>query len=366
MDNLRIHLMKIHEYMLSLATHKVTPILIPPADLRSILTDVETKLRANPKLALPVTEKADIWSYYQFLKINAFVHCDMLIVVLILPLIDRDLEFDLFKAHSLPLLHPKLKKVFIYEIDNPYIAIQSDGNYLTIPIHDDILTCTISAGHFCNLNTPIVSLQKPQQNVLTTCWMNDKEKIQEFCQINIQNYAQDTAINLDQNIWPLAVLEPTELHVSCLTYSYQIKIESSFKLIELDNSCQAYNPNFILPSSNLIKEKLNQSLIMDKFFNYDLKYTSIPNFFLMNTFNITKLTQKQLDTLAYDLLPVRNIPLRNVISMLKPINKNYPFIFPTYGPVLLTIGGTTLTIMVIGILYYAKYKRARATAAPSK
>ena len=116
MDNLRIDLMKIHEYMLSLATHKVTPLLIPPADLRSILTDVETKLRANPKLALPVTEKADIWSYYQFLKINAFVHRDMLIVVLILPLTDKELEFDLFKGHSLPLLHPKLKKYSVMKL----------------------------------------------------------------------------------------------------------------------------------------------------------------------------------------------------------------------------------------------------------
>ena len=157
--------------------------------------------------------------------------------------------------------------------------------------------------------------------------MNDKEKIQEFCKINIQNYAQDTVINLDQNIWALAVLEPTELHVSCLTYSYQIRIESSFKLIELDNSRQAYNPNFILPSSNLIKEKLNQSLITDRFFNYDLKYTSIPNFFLMNTFNITKLTQEQLDTLAYDLPPVHNMPFKSVTSMLKPIDKNYPSYF---------------------------------------
>ena len=236
MDNLRIDWMKIHEYMLSLATHKITPTLIPPADLKIILTDVETTLRANPKLALPVTEKADIWSYYQFLKINAFVHRDMFIVVLILPLIERDLEFDLFKAHSLPLLDPKLKKVFSYEIDNPYIAIRSDGNYLTIPIHDDILTCTISAGHFCNLNTPLYPT-KTTTKCTYHLLVNDKEKIQEFCKINIQNYAQDTAISLDQNIWALAVLEPTELHVSCLTYSYQIKIESSFKLSKLDNSC---------------------------------------------------------------------------------------------------------------------------------
>ena len=119
---LRIDLSKIHEYMTSLTTHKVTPNLIPPADLRSILLDVENKLKVNPKLALPVAEKADIWSYYQFMKINAFVHHDMLIVILILPLIDRDLEFELFKAHSLPLLHPELK-VFSYEINNPYIAI---------------------------------------------------------------------------------------------------------------------------------------------------------------------------------------------------------------------------------------------------
>ena len=143
-------------------------------------------------------------------------------------------------------------------------------------------------------------------------------------------------------------------------YSYQIKVDSTFKLIELDNSCQAYNPNFILPSSNLIKDKLNQSLITDRFFNYDLKYTNIPNFFLMNTFNITKLTAEQLDTLLYDLPPIHNIPFWNVTQMLKPIGKNYPFVFPTYGYVLLIVGGTTLMIMVIGILYYAKYRRARA------
>ena len=193
----------------------------------------------------------------------------MLIIVLILPLIDRDLKFDLFKAHNLPLLHPELKKVFSYEISSPYIAIQSDGNYLTIPIHDNILTCTISAGHFCNLNTllyPTKSTTECTYHLL----VNDNENIQEFCKINIENYAQDTAINLDKNIWALAILELTELHISCLIYSYQIKVESTFKLIELDNSCQAYNPNFILPSSNLIEEKLNQSLITDRIFNFQL------------------------------------------------------------------------------------------------
>ena len=114
MNDLREDLSKISEYMTSLTSHKVTPNLIPPTDLRDILNDVSKKLIVNPKLSLPIHEDADIWSYYQFLKIDAFVDSDMLIIVLMLPLIDKDLEFDLYKAHSLPLLHPELKKLFTY------------------------------------------------------------------------------------------------------------------------------------------------------------------------------------------------------------------------------------------------------------
>ena len=82
---------------------------------------------------------------------------------------------------------------------------------------------------------------------------------------------------------------------------------------------------------------------------------SIPNFFLMNTFNITKLMAEELGTLTCDLPSIHNIPFPNVTQMLKSIDKNYPFVFLTYSYVLLTIGGTTVTIIVIGIFYYAKH-----------
>ena len=180
MDNLKEDLSKISEYMTSLTTHKVTPNLIPPTDLGDILQDVNNKLVANPKLTLPVNKNADILSYYQFLKINAFVHRDMLIVVLILPLIDKDLEFDLFKAHSLPLLHPQLKKVFTYDLESPYIALRSDSNYFTIPLQDDILTCSISAGHFCNLNTPLYPVSSTTECIYHLL-VNNRDKIEEFC-----------------------------------------------------------------------------------------------------------------------------------------------------------------------------------------
>ena len=289
----------------------------------------------------------------------------MFIVVLLLPLIDKDLQFDLFKAHSLPLLHPKLKKTFTYQLDSPYIALRSDSNYFTIPMYDDILTCTISAGHFCNLNTPLYPLDTTTECIYHLL-INDKAKIGDYCKLSIQNYSHDIAINLENTIWALAVLEPTELHVTCLTYSYQIDVETNFKLVELDNSCQAYSPNLILLSGNQMTKERNGSHIKQQFFNYDIEYTAIPNFFLMQAFNITHLTSDELDVLSNDLPPIDRITIRNVTKRLRPIDKNYPFISPIYGYVLITVGGTIMVILVIGVLYYAKYHRAKAMVQKSK
>ncbi len=365
LDNLRVDLTKIQEYMTSLTSHRVTPNLIPPTNLREILEDVVKKLESNPKLTLPVSQDTSIWSYYQFLKIDAFVHKDILIVLLIIPLIDTDLQFDVYKAHSLPLLHPDLKKVFTYEIENPYLAIRADGNYLTLPLHDDILSCSISAGHFCNLNTPLYPIKNTRQctyHLLT----NQEKEIERDCKINIQEYSHDQAINLDQNIWALSILDiPTELHVTCLTYSYEIKITANFQLVELENSCQAYNPNLILPSSNIIKSQKNGSLIEQRFFNFDLEETSIPNFWLMNTFNLTKLTPEQVGQIAQDLPPLNKIDILDINKLLEPIDTDYPFEMPTYAYVLISAAVTTLLILIIGVLYYVRYRRARAAATPA-
>ena len=107
-----------------------------------------------------------------------------------------------------------------------------------------------------------------------------------------------------------------------------------------------------------MSEERNGSLIKQRFFNYDIECTALPNFFLMQTFNITCLCNDELN--ALNLPPIDRITIRNVTKMLKPIDKNYPFVFPIYGYVLITIGGTVMVVMIIGIVYYAKYHKARA------
>ena len=152
-----------------------------------------------------------------------------------------------------------------------------------------------------------------------------------------------------------------------MTYSYQINVETNFKLVKLENTCQAYSPNLILPSGNQMSEEQNGSLIKQRFFNYDMEYTAIfPNFHLMQTFNITHLTAEQLDTLSDDLSPIKGITIKIVTSLLKKINKNYPYIFPTYGYILASVVGTVLVLLIIRTLCYVKYRRAKAMAPRSK
>lgn len=361
LHNLQSDLNRINDYMHGLTTHKVTPNLIPPTDLRQILDEAKDQLKANPKLMLPDSQGIAIWKYYQFLKINAFVYDDIIIIILTLPLVDKDLQFDLFRAHNLPLLQPNMKKLFQYDLDTSYVAVRKDGNYLTLPNEEDILTCHISAGHFCNLNTPLYPV-KTTTFCIYHLLVNDLEKINKFCTVSVLDYVQDVAINLGENTWALSTLNPTNLHVTCLTNSYEIPIYANLQLVELGNSCQAYNPNLILPSGNAIRTTRNQSMIEERFFNYNLQYTSLKNFHLTQVFKLTTLSPDQIDQLAHDLPPIKRIPMKNISTLMQAIDKDYPFEMPIYGYVLITMAVTTLIILIVGIILYVRYKRAKVSS----
>ena len=77
-------------------------------------------------------------------------------------------------------------------------------------------------------------------------------------------------------------------------------------------------------------------------------------------FNLTRLSKAELDELAQDLPPMRSVPVKNITALLTPIDKNYPFVLPTYAYVLMAVGGTIVVMLVLGVMYYMKYKRAKA------
>ena len=60
------------------------------------------------------------------MKLQSFIISDTLYVVLHIPVVDKWLQFYLFKIHYIPLVHPTLKKSFQYNIQEEYLAIRLD------------------------------------------------------------------------------------------------------------------------------------------------------------------------------------------------------------------------------------------------
>ena len=74
-----------------------------------MLKKVKLDITSYPQLALPVDPDHDIWSYYILLEISPLVLDNLLVMI---PLIDKSLSLAVYKAYSLPIIHPKLKVAF--------------------------------------------------------------------------------------------------------------------------------------------------------------------------------------------------------------------------------------------------------------
>ena len=61
--------------MTTLSINTLTPMTIPPSDLRKLLTEDERDLIGHPKLGLPTSyDGKNIWTYYKLLGIVSMVH----------------------------------------------------------------------------------------------------------------------------------------------------------------------------------------------------------------------------------------------------------------------------------------------------
>ena len=63
----------LYEYMRSLASQELNPMIIPPDILKKILHRIEDDIRANARLKLCEDPETNIWSYYGTVKLTPIV-----------------------------------------------------------------------------------------------------------------------------------------------------------------------------------------------------------------------------------------------------------------------------------------------------
>ena len=93
---------------------------------------------------MPDDPNDNIWAYYPIVWVSPAVMEGFLIVILLIPHIDKSLQKDLYKVYNLPALHPDLKVQISYVLEGEYLAISTSGMYTVMPTAHEICICLAS------------------------------------------------------------------------------------------------------------------------------------------------------------------------------------------------------------------------------
>ena len=331
-------------YLNTLGTRKLIPKMLTPYDLLALLETVVKDLRSHPKLKLPT--KDEVYQYYQIMSASAVMYDEMLLCTLGVPLVDKSKTFQVFKIHNLPLPLPSLNKQMRHKLDHQYLAVSMDKLYVTFPTAEEIFSCRMSIGSFCEINNAIYPT-----STIRSCeyalFMEQSPLVKQICKVDFVNFTRDQALSLDSQFWVVLTVQPTTMQVNCLTKTYYVELQHPLDIIFLEESCEASTISMLLPSHTVLSKAVDSSQLGVRQDQLKLHYQKIQDFTIIRNTPIEKLTPQQLESKAQDIPEMENISLDEFNTTLAKINKEYPWQMPIWLKIFMTI---VITIFVMGII----------------
>ena len=120
----------LYEYMRTLASQELNPMIIPPDILKMILHKIEEDIKSNARLKLCEDPETNIWSYYGTVKLTPSHFAR-------LPNVNLDCspggpitsDGFIIKCITYPILHPVLNVHVQYELEGTYLATMMEGMF---------------------------------------------------------------------------------------------------------------------------------------------------------------------------------------------------------------------------------------------
>ena len=198
--------------------------LLNLSDLKLLLTKLEDQLIPHPHLALLQWKEENIYYMYKFMKFQSFMLSNTPYVVFHVPLVDNWLQFNLYRIHNIPIVHTALKKSFKYSIQEEYLAVGSDLQYISFPLSDNIMVCQISNRQFCHITSPLYTADT-SKSCSYALFLNIKARINSVCILSIINQTHDEAININDNFGAISTFQDDKkVYITCLQFSYTINM----------------------------------------------------------------------------------------------------------------------------------------------
>ncbi|XP_045163143.2 uncharacterized protein LOC123527611 [Mercenaria mercenaria] len=364
---------KLQLNMLSLG--HLSPSLITPSNLKELLLDIKSRL---PKtLILSDDPVSKLWHFYQYLTCTTVMHQSNILVLVSIPLLDLNENYEVYELHSMPFPYfvgenmtkgskeskNGLKEMTAtYELEASAMLINQGRTKYALIEQNEISKCKNQVLHFCNIKSPIFQVNLSKMCVISL-FIKDETKINTYCQVMVRPSSRlPSARYIDSNIWGIALSSSLRLTVVC--YETQMRkaivtIKPPVALFRLDMNCFAYSDFMTLSPSYHDKSKYIKQMSIGQFWDIQqLRNSSIWNKLHFAVPNISKLI------LPKELLPVKQISMDHLIYSLKRINKNRKDSYEINWIAILLPTALMTTVLII-ICYCCKNKEKLGKLSPA-
>ena len=351
---LRGDIESLYEYMRTLASQELNPMIIPPDILKEILHRIEDDIRANARLKSCEDPETNIWLYYGTVKLTPIVLQDYLMLILTVPLVDQSLHLNLYKVYNLPMLHPTLNVHAQYELEGTYLATMMDGMFISLPTALDIRSCLVMNGHLCMFDQALYPMDNTKWCIYAL-FINDKHWIKKTCFLKTLDRTTNLAYSLDGYLWPISALATEKLQVRCVMETHVITIQPPLQIVDIGNGCKAYSASIYIPAKLELTATIHSVTRSQFFLEYNFNYTNVTNFLVWYKTDFTNLTNEEIESLKAKVLKLLTMSMDIFDKVLENIDEKYPFsLSPKLILALLVAIG--ICFIVFGIIFIW-YKR---------
>jgi hypothetical protein len=364
-QRLMLDMSHLKAYLDTLASNTVSPSLINAPRLRNVLLSIQEELRGHPRLQLPADPTKNIWDFYPLLRVKPIVLAEHIIVSLEMPLVDRSVELRVFQAHSLPVLHPKLKKKFQYHLESTYLALTDEDHYVTLLMEADVIKCTLHNAAACKLETALYPTVTAPYCILAL-YLKKTEQIDQLCKFSLETQTTAEAINLNNNQWAIAMLEPETLEIKCRLKTHFVSVKPPLQIVNLPNGCSAYAPSLRIPAYVELKRDVSSDKITPPFLGFNKSYFPLNDFRAFKTiFPLQDLSPDETEGIKGSLPDLKFVTRKEVPDEIPRINTNYPKSVSS-TTIIITILSTIVAACIIAIIcfgcfHYKRYKGYQVT-----
>ena len=231
--------------MLSLG--HLSPSVITPKNLKHLLIDMSSKLPHH--LTLPDDPDEGLWKYYQSLTCTTILDKSMFLVVVNLPLIDRDHKFEIYQIINSPLPYhdPKLdaeqqpKFSARYKLESMALAINPEKTNYMILDQVELAHCSTPLLDYCKVKSSSfpVNLSKL---CIVALFMKNKENVGKYCKTEVTlNSLLPKATYVFDGIWVIATQTELTFSIVCSDYTKIDKVKPPMSVMSLEMGCSASN-----------------------------------------------------------------------------------------------------------------------------